>query len=161
MSQWQQGTYQVINTHKYIGSKMPQYRSSWELHFCRMCDEHPNIVKWASENIKIPYVNPLTGRIANYIPDFMIQYIDKDGRQHVELIEIKPSKETTLENARSIKDKASIAVNTAKWQAANEWCNKQGIRFKVINEDQIFHTNKKRNAKKRVSKPRVSSKRKR
>jgi len=158
MSKWQQGTYQVKNTHKYIGSKLPTFRSSWERAFCQMCDDHPNIVKWASENIKIPYMNPVSNRMANYVPDFMVQYIDKDGNQFVELIEIKPSKETTLENANSVRDRAAVAVNTAKWQAASQWCAQQGIRFKVINEDQIFHKPK-GNKSKRQTRSRVPKKR--
>lgn len=150
MSKYQQGTYQVQDPAKYVGTKAPIYRSSWELAFCRFCDSHPSILKWASENIKIPYFNPITSRYANYIPDFMIQYQDKDGVTHVELIEIKPSKETTMENAgRSKKAQIQVAVNAAKWTAAQEWCSRKGIRFKVINEDQIFKTNKKRNPRKR------------
>lgn len=154
MSKWAQGEYRVKNPEKYIGGKPPFYRSSWELAFCRMCDDHPNILKWASENLKIPYRSPFDGKFHNYVPDFMIQYIDKDGSEHVELIEIKPSTQTTMENARSQKDKMSVALNAAKWTAAQEWCQRKGIRFKVINEDQIFSTNKKRNSKKRITKKR-------
>lgn len=154
MSNWTQGTYQVQNPEKYVGTKLPFYRSSWELAFCKMCDSHPNIIKWANENLKIPYRNPFTGKFANYVPDFMIQYIDRDGKEHVELIEIKPSVQTTMENARSQKEKAAVALNAAKWTAAQEWCQRKGIKFKVINEDQIFHTNKKRNSKSRIPKKR-------
>lgn len=150
MSKWAKGTYQVQNKEKYVGAKLPTYRSSWELKFCQFCDTHPNILKWASENIKIPYFNPLTNKHTNYVPDFMIQYIDKDGKEHVELIEIKPSSQTTLESAgRSKTNKAQVVINAAKWEAAQEWCKRKGIKFKVINEQQIFHTNKKRNTNKR------------
>ena len=61
----------------------------------RMCDNHPNITKWASENVKIPYMNPMSGKYSNYVPDFMIQYIDKDGKEHVEVIEIKPNSKSS------------------------------------------------------------------
>ena len=149
MSKFHQGVYQVQNPHKYVGDKPPYFRSSWESAFCRMCDNHPNIVRWASEYIKIPYRNPITGRYTNYVPDFLIQYVDKNGVEHVELIEIKPSSQTTMENARGTANKAAVIVNAAKWEAAQEWCKRKGIRFKVVNEDQIFHTNTKRNPKKR------------
>jgi len=149
-----QGEYAVQNPSKYVGGKAPFYRSSWELAFMRMCDSHPNIHKWASENIKIPYQHPFTGRFTNYVPDFMIQYTDKDGATHVELIEIKPSSQTTLEAAKSVNNKAAVAINAAKWTAAQEWCKRKGIRFKVINEDQIFKTKKKRNPKARIPKRR-------
>ena len=154
MSKFQQGEYQVTNKSKYAGTKLPYYRSSWELAFCRMCDTHPNIIKWASENLKIPYQNPLTGKYTVYVPDFMIQYIDKNGKQHVELIEIKPSTQTTMENAKSKKDQAAVILNAAKWTAAQEWCERKGIKFKVINEQQIFQTNKKRQSKSRIPKKR-------
>jgi|TARA_B110000503_G_scaffold129877_1_gene202611 hypothetical protein len=155
MSKFMQGSFDVANPQKFIGGKAPYYRSSWELAFMRMCDSHPNITKWASENVKIPYQNPVTGRYANYVPDFMIQYTDKDGSQHVELIEIKPANQTTLENARSQGQKIATVVNAAKWTAAQEWCKRKGIRFKVINEDQIFSNKKPRKAKQRISKKRV------
>jgi len=155
MARFANGKYEVQNAHKFVGKSLPTYRSSWELAFMRMCDSHPNILKWASENIKIPYRNPATGKYANYVPDFMIQYIDKDGTEHVELVEIKPSTQTTLENARNKGDAFQTAVNAAKWTAAQEWCKRKGIRFKVINEDQIFRSNKPRKPKKRISRPRV------
>ena len=116
----------------------------------RMCDNHPNIFKWASENIKIPYQSPLDGKYHNYVPDFMIQYQDKYGKEHVEVIEIKPRNQTTMESARTQGQKVQTALNAAKWVAAQEWCKRKGIRFKVINEDQIFQNNKPRKAKKRV-----------
>lgn len=147
MKPYAQGEYKIKNRQKFVGSSAPRYRSSWEMAFMRMCDDHPNVLKWASENVKIPYMNPITGKWSNYVPDFMIQYVDKDGKQHVELIEIKPSSQTTLENARGVNDKLSVAVNAAKWTAAQEWCARKGIRFKVINEQHIFHTNKKRKSK--------------
>ena len=87
---YSQGQYVVQNPSKYVGAKMPYARSSWETAFMRFCDNHPNITKWASENVKIPYQNPFTGKITNYVPDFMVQYTDKSGKQLVELIEIKP-----------------------------------------------------------------------
>jgi hypothetical protein len=60
-----------------------------------------------------------------------------------------------MENARSTRNQAQVAINAAKWTAAQEWCQRKGIRFKVINEDQIFQTKKKRNPKKRITKKRV------
>jgi hypothetical protein len=155
MSAFAQGTYILQNPSKYVGKKPPYFRSSWELTFMRMCDSHPNIVKWANESIAIPYMNPFTSRLANYIPDFMIQYIDKDGREHVELIEIKPSSQTTMENAKNKREQAQTVLNAAKWTAAHEWCQRKGIRFKVLNEEHIFQTKKARQSKKRIPKKRT------
>lgn len=155
MNRWQQGTYRVKNGQKYVGNKLPTYRSSWELRFCSFCDENPSIIKWASENIRIPYQNPITGKHTNYVPDFMIQYIDKNGREHVELIEIKPASQTTLEAAgRSQKNQAQVTVNAAKWSAAQEFCKRRGITFKVITENDIFRNNKPRKNRPRNSRTR-------
>ena len=84
---------------KYIGLKTPTYRSSWEQAFMRLCDEHPNVAKWASESIKIPYRHPFTGKYTVYVPDFFIVYMDKNGRKHAEMIEVKPSDQMTMERA--------------------------------------------------------------
>ena len=153
-SRYSQGNYSVQNPEKFVGQKQPFARSSWEMAFMRFCDSHPNITKWASENVKIPYRHPFTGKITNYVPDFMVQYTDKNGSQHVELVEIKPSTQTSLKNARSRGDAMQTALNAAKWTAAQEWCQRKGIRFKVINEDQIFRNNKPRKPKQRVAKKR-------
>ena len=149
-----QGKYQVKNPSKYVGAKVPYFRSSWELHFFVMCDTRPDIVKWASEPLRIPYQHPITGEVTTYVPDFMIQYIDKDGRTHVELIEIKPKGQSTLEEARGVGNKTAAIINAAKWTAAQAFCQSQGIVFRVITEEQIFITKGKRNPKKRIAKPR-------
>ena len=73
-SRFHRGKFTVKNMDKYVGSKMPTYRSSWESAFMQFCDSHPSVVKWASECVKIPYRNPLTGKLSNYIPDFLVQY---------------------------------------------------------------------------------------
>lgn len=138
MAAFSKGKYTPKNPSKYVGKKLPTYRSSWEAKFMEFCDDHPNILTWDSENIKIPYVHPLTGLISNYTPDFMVQYIDMNGKEHVELIEIKPKSQSTNEAARSKKDKIDVAINAAKWESAAGWAAQRGIRFKVINESQIF-----------------------
>ncbi|MDA9843195.1 TnsA endonuclease N-terminal domain-containing protein [bacterium] len=155
MGKFATGKYDVVNKSKFVGGKNPTYRSSWELAFMRMCDAHPNVTKWASENVKIPYKSPIDGKYHNYVPDFMLQYTDKNGTQHVELIEIKPANQTTMENAKSRGQQIQTHINAAKWTAAQEWCSRKGIRFKVINEDQIFQNNKPRKSRKRVAKKRV------
>tara|TARA_B100000902_G_scaffold5970_1_gene7808 strand:+ start:4231 stop:4683 length:453 start_codon:yes stop_codon:yes gene_type:complete len=137
-SRYSQGNYSVQNPEKFVGNKQPFARSSWEMAFMRFCDSHPNITKWASENVKIPYRHPFSGKITNYVPDFMVQYTDKNGKTRVDLIEIKPKAQTLQEKARDKYDKMSIQVNAVKWEAAQAWCKAKGLHFKVITEDQIF-----------------------
>ena len=98
MARYAQGKYTIKNPEKYAGNKAPTYRSGWEFHFMKFCDEHPSITQWASEAIRIPYRNPLTGKHTIYVPDFFIAYNDAKGRSHAELIEVKPSNQAVKEN---------------------------------------------------------------
>jgi hypothetical protein len=138
MSKYAQGKYQIKNTEKYVGRKTPSYRSSWEFTFCTFCDNNPSILQWASEPFMIPYRNPLSGKNTIYVPDFMIVYVDRNQQKHAEVIEVKPSKETTFENARSVRDRAAVAVNMAKWAAAQAFCKQYGMAFRVVNEQDIY-----------------------
>lgn len=141
MSRFAQGKYTVAHPEKYVGKKNPTYRSSWELHFMRFCDNNPNIQKWASEAISIPYRCPITNKNTVYVPDFFIQYIDKTAKLHVELIEIKPQNQTLREKVGKNKNNQIQYIrNVAKWRAAQAWCKNQGIKFRIINEQDLFHT---------------------
>ena len=42
----------------------------------KMCDENEAIQQWASESIKIPYRDPLTGKPTIYVPDFLVVFVD-------------------------------------------------------------------------------------
>jgi len=140
---YSQGFFEVRNPQKYLGKSKPKYRSGWEHAFMRFCDNNDSIVGWASESISIPYRNPLTGKMTNYIPDFLIQYRTRDNTVKTELIEIKPKKQSVLESKMSMRDRAIVAVNYAKWDAATKWCRRQGLQFRVITEDDIFRNGKK------------------
>lgn len=143
MNKFAKGHYTIVNPDKYLGVGKPLYRSSWELGFMRFCDSHPSVIKWASESIKIPYRNPLTNKNTVYVPDFFVVYVDKNNKQHAELIEIKPGSQVSLESAgRSTRNQAQAIINAAKWEAANAYCRQKGIKFRVITEHDIFHGTK-------------------
>jgi len=139
MSKYANGFFQLKNPEKYVGKKAPHYRSSWEHSVMVMCDNNPAILNWANEAIHINYRNPFTGKNTIYVPDFFVTFVDANGSQHGELWEIKPSKETTLENARSTRDKAAAILNMAKWQAAGAWCKANNVKFRIITENDLFH----------------------
>ncbi len=135
-----QGIYTVKNPEKYVGKGKPKYRSGWELTFMIFCDTNDKVIKWASESIVIPYLHPFKGRRTNYIPDFFIVYQDKYGRTNAELIEIKPKAESIItEKVKNAKQRATIAVNHAKWKSAQAFCKAQGIKFRVVTEDDLFY----------------------
>ena len=135
MAKFAQGRFEMKNPSKYIGKKTPLARSSWEFVFMRMLDEHSGVEKWASESIQIPYRDPLTGKYT----------IDKNGKKHAEVVEVKPLNQTKLESVgKSQYNQQQYVKNMAKWEAATAWCKQQGIRFRVVNEDDIFHQGSKR-----------------
>ena len=136
--------FQIRNPEKYVGSKTPIYRSSWEMTFMLFCDNNPSIQEWASEPVKIPYRDPLTGKQTVYVPDFLITYIDRNHKKHVEMIEIKPANQMLKERVgKNAYNQAQYIKNMAKWEAAGKWCRNRGIKFRVINENDIFQNTKK------------------
>lgn len=145
MPKFAQGRFEMKNPAKYVGKRAPLARSSWEFVFMRMLDEHPGVQSWASESIQIPYRDPLTGRNTIYVPDFFIVYVDKNQSKHAEVVEVKPASHTLREAVgKSRYNQEQYVRNLAKWEAANAWCKQQGIRFRVVNESDIFHTGSKR-----------------
>ena len=145
MSKFAQGRFNMKNPGKYAGIKTPFARSSWEFVFMKMLDEHPGVESWASESVQIPYRDPFTGKYTIYVPDFFIVYVDKDGAKHAELVEVKPSTQTFSNKVgKSQYNQQQYIKNVAKWQAANAWCQQQRIKFRVVNEGEIFHQGSKR-----------------
>ena len=138
MAKYANGKFAVKNPEKYMGKRSPTYRSSWELTFMNFCDNNPSVLNWASESIKIPYRHPLTGKSTVYVPDFFILYEDKNGKKHAEIIEIKPSSQTFIEEAKSVNNRAALIVNYAKWEAAQKWAEKNKCRFRIVTEKDIF-----------------------
>ena len=63
------------NIKKYAGDPAKIVcRSMWERNVCKFCDDHPSILKWSSEEIAIPYINPIDKKVHTYFPDFLIQF---------------------------------------------------------------------------------------
>lgn len=140
MSRWAQGKYQIINREKYVGRKTPTYRSGWEHSFMRFCDTNEHVLQWASEPLNIPYRHPLTGKMTTYVPDFLITYRTRDNTMKAELIEIKPKKQSVIESKMNSRDRAVVAVNYAKWDAATKWARRNGMTFRVVTESDMFHS---------------------
>ena len=37
------------------------------------------------------------------------------------------------------RDRMVVAINYAKWDSATKWCNRNGLKFRVITEQDLFH----------------------
>lgn len=119
-------------------------RSLWERKFCKYLDENKNIVAWASEPIKIPYLSPVDNQVHNYIPDFLVEKRSPDGTVETLMIEIKPEKQTKMpEKGKKskktlISESLTYAINTEKWKSAEIFCKKHNMLFKIITERDLF-----------------------
>lgn len=156
--EYTQGIFIPENPDKYIGDlrKPIIYRSGWELSVFLEFDRNPSIIAWGSESIQIPYFNPFTRTWTVYIPDLIAVYDDADGIRHTEIIEVKPLKETGLIPTKSPRDRAAIALNHCKWQAAEAYCRKEGLTFRLMTERDIYVGA----GRQKPTKPRASRKRK-
>lgn len=113
------------------------------------CDTNPHILKWASEEVIIPYRSPIDRKVHRYFPDFYIKMRDKYGEIKEVLIEVKPKSQTKPpsrdkqytakgnKSRRYVKDVATYVINEAKWKAASEYCADRKWEFKILTEDQL------------------------
>ena len=119
------GKFTPKNPDKYCGNvKQIIYRSSWERLFMVYCDKKESILKWSSEEIKIPYIHDKKNR--TYYPDFWVDMIDKNGNRVEKLVEIKPHYQRTMK------------VNKDKWSAATKFAQDNQMEFLVMTEKELF-----------------------
>ena len=143
MAKYKQGYYTPKKPEKYVGDVTKiRYMSSWELQTHQFFDNNSRVLRWASEEIAIPYMKPTDGKIHRYYPDYWVEYVNKDGEICQEIIEVKPAQQTKMTTSRNPKhrlyEQLTFAVNTAKWQAAMAWCQSQNMMFRIITENSIF-----------------------
>ena len=140
-SKYRQGKFVPTNKDKFIGTHAT-YRSGLELKFMRFCDNNPNVLKWGSENVIVPYISPLDGRVHRYFVDNFVMI--KEGNIIKKyLIEIKPSKQTQPPNTKYKKkehliyEQSMYVINSAKWDAARRFCKLKGFDFLILTEKHL------------------------
>jgi hypothetical protein len=122
---YHQGLYPAENPEKYDGDLQDiNYRSSWELKAFKWCDLNPKIVRWASEEVEIPYFMKGVRGSRNYKPDLEIDF--RDGNKL--LVEIKPDDEIADPSYK----------NRCKWAAARQYCRENGLSFRLWGENTIL-----------------------
>lgn len=139
------GKYTVNNVSKYVGDPTKViYRSLWERRFMVFCDTNDKIIKWASESIVVPYISPVDNKPHRYFVDFIVKYLDKDDKENVSLIEIKPKKQCKEPAKRKKKSRSYIKemmtweVNKAKWESARRYADNKGWTFKILTEKELL-----------------------
>jgi len=103
------------------------------------CDQNPDVLVWASEELPIRYYNPLDKKFHRYFPDFIIKTI----KNKKYMIEIKPSRQIVKPKPPKKKTKSymresyNYIKNKAKWSAAKAYCVNNNMEFKLITEKQL------------------------
>ena len=108
----------------------------------KWCDENKHVLQWSSEELIIPYKNPIDGRIRRYYPDFWLKIETRTGVEQW-VVEIKPSKQTRKpakvkrKTRRHLNEIATYAVNQHKWAYAERWCHQRNYKFVIITEKDL------------------------
>lgn len=144
MTRYHQGTFKPTHPEKYVGDVSNiVYRSSWELKFLRWCDTNPSVLKYASEELVIPYFSPVDNKTRRYFVDFVIMVKTRSGEVKKYAVEIKPSAQCEppkqrKKTKRYLTELATYTTNQAKWKAADEFCRSKGLEFLVLTEKHLF-----------------------
>lgn len=138
-TRFKQGRFEdVFKPQKYYGTYPIMYRSKWEFNYMVSLERNPNVEKWSSEKIIIPYIiqEKVDGKVVmkkhNYHTDFIVHM--KTGQIYV--IEIKP-KAQAPRFKNQIKSDPVAYKNLCKWKAALEYCKQKGYIFKVLTEEHL------------------------
>lgn len=142
MARAKQTQYKVIHEDKYSGNASSVVcRSSWERHVARHLDGNEAVRRWNSEEVVVPYVSPVDGERHRYFVDFFVEL--SDGGKF--MVEVKPEAETKppVLPKSGIKTKGykeavrTYVVNVAKWNAAKEYADKNGMVFQIWTEREL------------------------
>ena len=138
------GKFRPKNPQKYRGDPTNIiYRSLWERNCMRYFDENPNVLKWSSEEVIVPYKSPIDGRYHRYFPDFLIRVKNKQGQLETIMIEVKPYKETKEPKPQKRLTKNYLyevktwGINKSKWEAAIQFCKDRKWKFMIITEKEL------------------------
>jgi hypothetical protein len=137
------GSFKPKNPAKYNGNPNNIiYRSSWEVRVMKYFDDHPDVIWWSSEELVIPYYNPVDQKMHRYFPDFVVKMKKTDGKVMTYVIEVKPYSQTQQpqkkrKTQKFIQESVTYVVNQSKWKAADEFCHEHGWKFQIITEREL------------------------
>lgn len=138
------GRFKPSNPGKYKGDPTNIiYRSLWERKFMVWCDLNENVLEWGSEEIIIPYISPVDGRVHRYFPDFYVRARTRDGRITKLIIEVKPQSQVSPPKRQKrvtkkyLTEVKTYVVNDAKWKAAREYCADRRMEFVILTEREL------------------------
>ena len=138
------GRYVIQNKEKYVANLQEcEYRSSWELKYMKYLDRHPNVVEWGSENVILPYYNPIEKKYRRYFVDFYVKVKTTAGEYKKYIVEVKPAiqckppAKPKKQTQAYIKKLKVYVMNQAKFKAARKWADKRGWEFIILTEKDL------------------------
>jgi len=139
------GFYKPLKPEKWKGNiNNIVFRSMLEYKFFRALELNENVLEISSEEIIIPYVSPLDGKIHRYYPDLLLKVKTKNGKIKTYLCEIKPATETKpprktkrISESKYYKRVNTYLINEAKWKYAKKYAEKNGWEFVILTEKDL------------------------
>lgn len=133
------GTYKIKKPEKYVGNPdAVTYRSLWERACFVWAERNPDVVRWSSEEVVVPYYDEASKRQRRYFIDLQIEF--KDGTKV--LVEIKPHKQTKpprkgKNRTRYLEESLTYVTNVCKWKAADAFAKSKGWKFDIWDEKKL------------------------
>jgi hypothetical protein len=144
MTKYYQGKFKPKNPQKYKGDPTNIiYRSGWELKLMMHLDNHQNVIWWQSEELAIPYRSPVDGKVHRYFVDFIARVKKENGKEKTIMIEVKPFSQTkepkkqASPSKKYLKEVFTWGINSAKWDAAKNYCENRGWDFEIFTEKEL------------------------
>jgi hypothetical protein len=125
-----------------------EYKSGLEYKAFKYADCNPSIISWSVEPFGIKYIKPTDGKYHRYYIDLVVKF----KNEKTFFIEVKPYSQTFAPRKPSgfSKQKATpkginryknecmtYLVNTAKWDAAKNYCKQYGYTFITLTEREL------------------------
>ena len=139
---YKQGFFYPRNLGKFVGKDNKAiYRSGLELDYFRILDKNPNVIKWGSEEVVIPYF--FENKWHKYYVDLFVIFKNGD-KLNKYFIELKPYSQTIEPKVNKRKKQMTMlyeakqwAKNQAKWKAATDYAKKNGWEFHILTEKDL------------------------
>ena len=113
-------------------------------------DRNENVIHWGSETLRVPYIFELStnSKQKNYYVDFYCEIRNQQGNVEKVAIEVKPLGQTAPpippknKTAKAMKNYlysvSTYVKNQNKWKAAEIYCRKNGMKFMLLTENDLF-----------------------
>jgi hypothetical protein len=138
-----QGSYKPRHPEKYKGNPNKiVFRSGLELKWYRFFDHNKAVIEWNSEEVVIPYVADVDGKLHRYFVDVWARVKGKNGVKEF-LIEIKPYAfihEPPQQNRKTQSYQRKVmewVKNMNKWKAADAYAKQKGQKFILLTEKDL------------------------